>query len=221
MPPTEESLKADIRIITRIPFLPALLDIVCAATGMGFAAVARVTEERWIAGAVLDKIAFGLSPGGELPVASTICHEIRECREPVIIDHVSHDAHYRNHHTPATYGFESYISFPIIGADGLVFGTVCAIDPKAAQLNTPPIIDLFTCFASLIANYLDGLKGLSAANLAKIEMYTTAELNNARRDLEAAADADDEARIQTGVRQLALKLNQLLFAFEPGGAFLS
>jgi hypothetical protein len=33
---------------------------------MGFAAVARVTEDRWVACAVKDDIAFGLKPGGEL-----------------------------------------------------------------------------------------------------------------------------------------------------------
>jgi hypothetical protein len=32
---------------------------------MRFAAVARVTEQRWIACTVRDDIAFGLKPGGE------------------------------------------------------------------------------------------------------------------------------------------------------------
>ena len=78
-----------------------ILDVVCRTTGMGFAAVARVTEDRWIACQVLDHMAFGLMPGGELKVETTICHEIRQNRQPVVIDHVAESALYCAHHTPA------------------------------------------------------------------------------------------------------------------------
>lgn len=49
--------------------LHEILREVCVLTGMGFAAVARVTEHRWIACQVLDKIDFGLDPGDELKSA--------------------------------------------------------------------------------------------------------------------------------------------------------
>ncbi len=58
---------------------------------MGFAAVARVTEGRWIACGVRDLIDFGLAPGGELKLESTICNEIRQSHEAVVIDHVSEE----------------------------------------------------------------------------------------------------------------------------------
>jgi hypothetical protein len=88
--------------------------MVCRTTGMRFAAVARVTEDRWIACSVLDEIDFGLKPGGELKVETTICNEIRQSREPVIINHVAEDEAWCAHATPALYGFQSYISVPII-----------------------------------------------------------------------------------------------------------
>ena len=50
-------------------------------TGRGFAAVARVTEGRWVACSVLDRIAFGLKLGEELIFGTTICNEIRQSRE--------------------------------------------------------------------------------------------------------------------------------------------
>ena len=50
-------------------------------TGRGFAAVARVTEGRWVACSVLDRIAFGLKLGEELILGTTICNEIRQSRE--------------------------------------------------------------------------------------------------------------------------------------------
>src|ERR1700685_1871390 len=103
----KHDLQADIDSVGGIEAVPTILDVVCRTTGMRFAAVARVTEDRWVACSVLDEIDFGLKPGGELRVESTICHEIRQSREPVIIENVSEDAVWCRHHTPATYGFQS------------------------------------------------------------------------------------------------------------------
>jgi protein required for attachment to host cells len=94
-------LQEDIDAILRLDAVPTILDVLCRTTGMGFAAVARVTETRWIACSTLDRIGFGLKPGDELEVGSTICNEIRAHRDPVVIDHVVEDATYRGHHTPA------------------------------------------------------------------------------------------------------------------------
>ena len=77
---------------------------------MGFAAVARVTEDRWIACRVHDNIAFGPQPGGELKVESTICREIRQSGNLVVIDHVAEDIVFKSHNTPKIYGFQIYIS---------------------------------------------------------------------------------------------------------------
>ena len=149
---------ADIAAVQGIAAVPRILEVVCRSTGMGFAAVARVTEQRWICCAVRDEIAFGLTPGGELEVETTICHEIRQSGEAVIIDSVADDLAFCGHHTPAQYGFQSYISMPIVLADGSFFGTLCAIDPRPARLNTPQTIGMFKLFAELIATHLDAAK---------------------------------------------------------------
>lgn len=39
---------ADIAAVQDIAAVPRILEVVCRSTGMGFAAVARVTEDRWI-----------------------------------------------------------------------------------------------------------------------------------------------------------------------------
>ena len=133
----------DIAAVNSIRAIPTILDIVCRTTGMRFAAVARVTEDRWIACSVRDDIAFGLKPGGELKIETTICHEIRQSGRAVIIDNVAEDNVYCAHHTPAMYGLQSYISMPIRLADGSFFGTLCAIDPEPHRLNTPETIRMF------------------------------------------------------------------------------
>ena len=89
--PRTNDLEADVESISRIDAVRTILEVVCRSTGMGFAAVARVTEHRWIACAVRDEIEFGLEPGGELRVETTICSEIRNHGRPVIIDNVAQD----------------------------------------------------------------------------------------------------------------------------------
>ncbi|WP_229253970.1 GAF domain-containing protein [Dyadobacter sp. NIV53] len=115
---TDAELFADIEKIKQIPIVSNMLEVICRTTGMGFAAIARVTEERWIACSVRDEINFGLEAGGELDIKTTICNDIRNVREAVIIDHVDEDDYYHNHPTPILYGFQSYISVPIILKSG-------------------------------------------------------------------------------------------------------
>ncbi len=147
----------DVQNIQAIDAVPGILEVVCRTTGMGFAAVARVTEERWIACAVKDDIAFGLRPGGELKVQTTICNEIRQSGRLVVIDQVATDPTFCRHPTPAQYGFQSYISVPIVRSDGTFFGTLCSIDPRPMKLGTPETIEMFRLFADLIARHLDAL----------------------------------------------------------------
>jgi signal transduction histidine kinase len=142
---------------------------VCRVTGLGFSAVARVTEDRWIACAVRDEIEFGLQPGGELKVVTTICCEIRDSGRLVAIDHASQDEVYCHHPTPQMYGFQSYISVPIQLPGGELFGTLCAIDPKPARVNTPETIGMFTLFANLIALHLDAQQRLHVSQTALLD----------------------------------------------------
>jgi signal transduction histidine kinase len=155
-----ETFEQDIAAVSSIKAIPTILDIVCRTTGMRFAAVARVTEDRWIACGVRDDINFGLKPGGELKVETTICHEIRQSGEPVIIDHVSEDANYACHHTPQIYGLQSYIAMPIRLTDGSFFGTLCAIDPEPHRLKTPETIQMFEMFAEVIGFQLSATRNL-------------------------------------------------------------
>jgi GAF domain-containing protein len=151
----KDDLADDLAAIVKIDAVPTILEVVCRTTGLGFAAVARVTEDRWIACAVRDEISFGLRPGGELQVDTTICDEIRNSGQPIVIDHVAEDDIYCGHPTPRMYGFQSYISMPIYRPDGRFFGTLCAIDPKPARVNTPTTIGMFKLFADLIGFHLD------------------------------------------------------------------
>ena len=173
---SKESFAEDVDAVSRIDAVPKILEVVCRTTGMGFAAVARVTEGRWIACAVRDEIAFGLAPGGELEVATTLCDEIRDSGRAIVIDHVAEDTDFCQHQTPKMYGFQSYISVPIFRPDGRFFGTLCAIDPKPARLNTPETVGMFKLFADLIAFHLDAQERLRLSETALLDERQTAQL---------------------------------------------
>ena len=171
-----EDIEGALGAIASIDAVPTILEVVCRVTGMGFAAIARVTEDRWIACAVRDEIAFGLTPGGELKVETTICDEIRDHGEPVVIDHVAQDQVYCGHPTPALYGFQSYISIPIRRSNGDFFGTLCAIDPRPARLANPETIGMFRLFADLIAFHLDARERWERSESALLDERASAEL---------------------------------------------
>lgn len=169
------TLDEDVAAVGRLDVVPRILDVVCLTTGMRFAAVARVTADRWIACAVRDDIAFGLVPGGELEIATTLCDEVRQFGAPIVIDHVAKDSAYRGHHTPAQYGFQSYISIPI-HYRGEFFGTLCAIDPEPARLDTPQTRAMFELFADLIARHLAADERLQESQAALLDANAAAEL---------------------------------------------
>ncbi|WP_206453314.1 GAF domain-containing sensor histidine kinase [Aurantimonas marina] len=213
-----DEFQADIDSVGRIAAVPTILDVICRTTGMGFATVARVTRDRWINCAVLDRIDFGLPTGGELKVETTICREVEESREPVVIDDVPQDEAYCGHPTPAMYGFRSYISMPIVRADGEFFGTLCAIDPRPARLKNPETIGMFKLFAELIAFHLDAGERLAASEaslmgerkISELREQFIAVLGHDLRNPVASIDAGTKMLLKTSLEPKALNILNLI-----------
>jgi signal transduction histidine kinase len=74
------------------------------------------------------------------------------------------------------YGFQSYISMPIVLSDGTFFGTLCAIHPRPARLDTPQTIDMFKLFAELIATHLEAADRLAVTEARLLSERETSEL---------------------------------------------
>ncbi len=166
----------DIAAIGAMEAVPRLLKVLCETTGMGFAAVARVTDDRWIACAVEDRVAFGLQPGGELPVGSTLCNTVRHSDKSIFIDHASQDPVWCTHHTPRIYSIESYASVPIKMASGEYFGNLCAIDARPHKVSEPRIVSMFELFAQLIALQLQNDRQRAQIESALIDERAAGEL---------------------------------------------
>jgi len=172
------AIDRDIALISRSNAVPTILEVVARTTGMRFTAVARVTDTKWTACAVYDRIEFGLKPGGELVLESTICNEIREHHQPVIFGHASEHVVFSSHPTPKLYGFESYISIPIFLSDESFFGTLCAIDPAPAKLDDPELLKTLQLFTKLIAAQYEAEKRSDAVEVALSDALSTARLRD-------------------------------------------
>jgi len=169
-------LQEDIESISQISSIPSILNVICQTTEMRFAAVARITDKKWVTCISQDEINFGLKPGDELELETTICNEIRQHTNPVVIDNVPENLKYCNHHTPAKYGFKSYISFPIFRKNGNFFGTLCAIDPEPAKLDNQKTHDLFQLYTELISFHLESIEELKNTNKILLEEKKNAKL---------------------------------------------
>lgn len=146
--------ESEIAAVAAIDAIPRILDVVCSVTGLGVAAVTRATEDRWVTCAVRDDLGLGLKVGSELTLGTGVWGETRQSGQMVVIDHLDEDPIRQRSLTPDHHGFQSYISAPV-SRKGEFFGTLCAIDPRPARLNTPQIVQMFTLFADLIGMYLE------------------------------------------------------------------
>lgn len=200
---TPHDFQFDIDNVLALASVTSILDVVRQTTGMRFVAVARVTDDRWIACQVLDEIEFGLTPGGELKVETTICNEIRQSRQHVAIDDVPADSHWASHHTPKMYGFRSYISTPVVLRDGSFFGTLCAIDPEPAKVQNTVVEQTFKLFANLIASQLDARHDLVVATAQLEAEREMAELRDQFLAVVAHDIRNPLASISAGARMLS------------------
>lgn len=171
-----DSLSSHVREIQSMAAVPRMLETVAALTGLRFVCIAHVTANSWTTCAVYDQLGFGLAPGAQLDVTTTLCEEVRESRQAVVIDCVRDSDRYRDHHTPRIYGFQSYFSIPIFRPDGFYFGTLCGLDPEPATLSGGATVPALTLFAELVSRQLESERSLSTARTALLSERDTAEL---------------------------------------------
>ncbi len=150
----DAAIENDVAAVGRIKGVSSILDVVCHVTGMRFAAVARVTENIWVACSVRDEMGHAVSAGTTLDPNITICDEIRSTNDRIVIANVSDDPVYCNHHVPKIFGIASYIAVPIRLVDKSFWGTLCAVDPEPRPVKDQRIIDMFEMFAEIIGYHL-------------------------------------------------------------------
>lgn len=198
----QHDFQTDIEMLSGSALVGTILETVMLATDMRFAAVARVTADRWVACRTVDEISFGLLEGDEIAIQSTFCQTVRDTSRKVIFGDVHTDPVYRDHPIAAKFGIVSYVSVPIFRSNGSFFGTLCAIDTAPRNIKAPRATAMLDMFADLIGRSLDTEERLEAREqevakereLARIQEEFVAILGHDLRNPVASLDA--------GIRQL-------------------
>ncbi len=197
------NFQADIEIVANSTLIGTILETVMFATNMRFAAVARVTANRWVACRTVDEVNFGLEAGDEIEIQSTFCQSVRETSQKVIFNDVATDDVYGGHPIAAKFGIVSYASIPIHRSDGTFFGTLCAIDTEPRNVKHPRSVAMLEMFADIIGRSVETEERLDAhelmvaheRELSRIQEEFVAVLGHDLRNPVAALDA--------GYRQLS------------------
>ncbi|MFC0199691.1 GAF domain-containing sensor histidine kinase [Paracoccus rhizosphaerae] len=199
----DHDFSRDIAAVRDNTMVPTMLETVCLATGLRFAAIARVNEQRWITCSTIDYLDFGLEPGDELEVESTLCHEVRHQTSEIVINDVQCDEVYRDHHTPQIYGFRSYLSIPVLRPDGTFFGTLCALDPEPNRLDDPRILKMVRLFAKLVGDSLEVSERLQEVQEELVSERHLAEVQEQFMAILAHDLRNPVAAMLAGLRMLA------------------
>jgi hypothetical protein len=193
-----------IELLASLDSVAALLRVVCEVSGLGVATIAEVTDQRWIACAVEDRIAYGLQPGAELDLESTLCNHVRSSHDAVVISDVEQNPTYCDHPAPSLYGWKSYLSVPVFRPNGTFFGTLCAFDPRPApRLEQGSVITTLEGFARLLGELLareeqrrdemPGPRGDSDLQTLREQLLVLFE-QDLQRPLQALATQDSQTR---------------------------
>lgn len=146
--------KKDMGAMGHSSVISTLLQTITVATGMGFVAVARASDSRWITCDAVDHVAFGLKPGDTLEIESILGDDVRPCEQDVVINDVQSDPNNADYLSPVRQGVRSYISVPIRKSDDTFFGTLCAIDPEPGKVSHARVIKMMRLFAKMIGDSL-------------------------------------------------------------------
>ncbi|SET86591.1 GAF domain-containing protein [Paracoccus homiensis] len=147
--------QADIERLAESDLITTILETVMLATNMRFAAIARVTADRWVACRTIDDVQFGITEGDEIAIESTFCQTVRETSEMIIFNDASTDPECRGHPIATSFGIVSYASVPIYRSDESFFGTLCAIDIEPRDVKSPRAVAMLKMFSDLIGRILE------------------------------------------------------------------
>ncbi|MDA7416243.1 GAF domain-containing sensor histidine kinase [Xenophilus arseniciresistens] len=143
-----------LELVAGIPAITAILRLLREQTGMRFIGIARVTPERWVMCAVLDEAGFGLVPGDQLDVNTTVCRAQIDRPDTIAFDDALAHPLYSQHPGPALYGFRSHMSVAI-HVRGAYFGSLCALDPEPAAISNERVIGMMEGMAALIGRLIE------------------------------------------------------------------
>lgn len=170
------SPSADVAAVQRMTIIPKILETVAQITALRFICIARAHPRGWTACAVLDQLGLGLRPNDTLELAKTLFDGILAPERPIIIERSSDALTGAAHHASAQFGFESFISVPIMARGGVLWGTLFGIDSLPRALSEGASLASMTLFSALISQQLKIQEELEDTRVALMDATATTEL---------------------------------------------
>lgn len=165
------------------PSFHSCLELACAVSGMRVALVGEVSNDEWRAIHALDRAGMGISAGLRLDLINTFCRDVTATGAAVWFSDSQQDPIHCSSPIPAAHGFRSYISVPVVLADGRVYGTLCTLDPEPRQV-TEESLRAMHALANVVAEQVGAVEHTSSASLAHSEQRLQASemVNSALRE---------------------------------------
>lgn len=136
--------------IAEIEATTEILKLVVRLTGMRFAAIAKFSDDDWVACSVNDQISLGIRTGESFPLEQSMCSNMIAERKTLYVPSISHDERYRSNISSQVYGFDSCISVPIFVHSDELFGALCVLDPSAQLDQSHETLEVLQIFCNLI-----------------------------------------------------------------------
>lgn len=159
------------------------LELACALTGMRVAMIGRVDDTDYEAIHALDRSGMGISAGMKLTLVNTFCRDVTSRQEAIWFGDYSQHPDHCDSPLPPRYGFRSYISVPVVLGDGVVYGTLCTLDPENRTV-TDDIVRTMGTLAGVVASQIDATRQRQQERAAA--QRSRASLQASQQQLQAA-----------------------------------
>jgi signal transduction histidine kinase len=166
----------EVEIAGRIASLPKVLDVACKTGGMGFTALSRIVDQRWIACGIRDELQTGVDVGQSIALEHTLCRYVQQDLVPLAISDTTSDTRFHDHPAVRSYGFRTFVSVPIFLPDGTFFGSLSGFHYKPRTVDIDIAVRSFEQLANLIALNLDKELQLDQSRAALAKERRAAEL---------------------------------------------
>ena len=193
----------------------ALLGLLRDYTGMDLWMVTRVEGERWIVVSVKTE-RYRVEEGDVLRWSHSFCSRMVRGEAPMCAPDSRSVEVYREAEVNRELPIGSYVGLPLTRADGTLFGTLCAIDPKAQPKHLRRAMPVVETSGRFLATVLDRELRLEAKR-RRLERLEYAALRDAltglynRRAWEQLLEAEEERcrRYAHGAGVLIIDLDNL------------
>ena len=178
------------------------LTLLADLTGISLTMIHRLEGDSLVVSHACDRMGLGIQTPVTVRRADTFCDAVLESLTPLIVPDADADPRWRQLPGKLLVGTRSYISVPIVLANGRVFGTLCAHDRRTLDLGQSEI-DAMRILARMIAFQIERDVALRRESEAARDLAAqNQELARAIQQLDALREVVESISSELDLRAL-------------------